>query len=362
MIPFRGTWLLATLLAVALAGLGAHPAAPASAAYTGLGFDACAAPSAKTMTAWLSSPYRAVGIYVGGSNRGCSQPNLTSSWVTAQAAAGWKFIPTYVGLQAPGSSCGSCAEIDPDRAESQGKAAAVDAAAKMRALGLGPGNPVYFDMEHYKRGGTNTLAALAFLAAWTKQLHADGYTSGVYSSASSGIADLVAAYGTGYTEPDAIWIANWNGLKTTSDPYVPDAYWAEHQRLHQYRGGHKETYGGVSVNIDSNYLDGPVAPESAAPSNGKRPSIKVRSRSRHKLIVNRGTWSGSIPIAYKYQWKRCNRFAGKCRVLRGATHLVYRPGRRDVGHRLRVVVTATNAVGVARASAVTRRIKKDLLP
>ncbi len=358
----RSPWSLAALLTTAVVALGAAPTTPASAAYTGLGFDACAAPAAATMNAWLSSPYRAVGIYVGGVNRGCSQPNLTSAWVGAVAAAGWKFIPTYVGLQAPGSSCGSCSEIDPDHAASQGKAEANDAAAKMLALGLGPGNPIYFDMEHYKRGGTNTLTALAFLGAWTTQLHAEGYTSGVYSSASSGIADLVAAYGTGYTEPDAIWIANWNGLKTTSDPYVPDAYWPARQRLHQYRGGHKETHGGVSVNVDSNYLDGPVAPETASPRNSRRPTIKVRSKSRHKLIASSGTWSGSRPITYKYQWKRCDRTAGRCRAVRGATHLVFRTGRRDVGHRLRVVVTATNAVGVAHASTVTRRIKKNLLP
>ena len=48
-------------------------------AFTGLGFDACAAPSSRTMTAWAASPYRAIGVYIGGSNRGCSQPNLTST-------------------------------------------------------------------------------------------------------------------------------------------------------------------------------------------------------------------------------------------------------------------------------------------
>ncbi|MGN6253535.1 MAG: glycoside hydrolase domain-containing protein, partial [Solirubrobacterales bacterium] len=78
-----------------------------SAVFTGLGFDACSAPSAKAMTAWKSSPYRAVGVYIGGVNRACSQPNLTPEWVAEQTEAGWHLIPTYVGPQAPTSSCSS---------------------------------------------------------------------------------------------------------------------------------------------------------------------------------------------------------------------------------------------------------------
>src|SRR5215203_1356744 len=98
-----------------------------------------------------------------------------------------------------------------------------------------------------------------FLAAWTGRLHKDDYVSGVYSSASSGIRDLAIRYRSDYRVPDDIWIANWDGRRTTDDPYVPDSYWSNHQRIRQYRGGHTETYRGVSINIDSNYLDGAVA-------------------------------------------------------------------------------------------------------
>ena len=93
------------------------------------------------------------------------------------------------------------------------------------------------------------------MAAWTSSLHGDGYHSGVYSSAASGITDLVSRYGTGYLEPDHIWIADWNGQQTVSSPYVPTSEWANHQRIHQYQGGHYATYAGVTMNIDSDYLD-----------------------------------------------------------------------------------------------------------
>jgi hypothetical protein len=223
--------------------------------FTGLGFDACSTPSARTMAAWDASPFRAIGVYIGGANRACSQPNLTSTWVAGVTADGWHLIPTYVGLQAPTSSCSSCAKLSSSQATAQGAAAAVDAVAQASAVAIGPGSPIYFDMEAYTRTSSATAATLAVLEAWTEKLHSLGYLSGVYSSSSSGIADLAGAIGSGYVEPDDIWIANWNGSQTTTDPVVPAGAWTPHARIHQYQGGHNETYGGATINIDSDYVD-----------------------------------------------------------------------------------------------------------
>jgi hypothetical protein len=242
--------------------LRVHPAAVTHAqahavTYAGLGFDACTAPSTSAMSAWSASPYRAIGVYIGGVNSACSQPNLTSSWVAGQTAAGWHLILTYVGLQGSGACGGSCATISSSSASSQGAAAANDAVAHAQALGIPPGNPIYDDMEQYSSSASSTV--LAYLSGWTTQLHADGYLSGVYSSASSGISDLVKSYGTGYAEPDDIWIAHWNNQQTTSDSYVPSGDWPGAQRIHQYDGAHNETYGGVTINIDGDYLNGDTA-------------------------------------------------------------------------------------------------------
>ncbi|MGH2842446.1 MAG: DUF1906 domain-containing protein, partial [Solirubrobacteraceae bacterium] len=240
----------------------ASPAAP-GALYNGLGFDTCAAPSANAMSAWGSaSPYAAVGIYIGGAEMACAQPNLTASWVSAESAAGWHLIPIYVGLQSPSvSGCKGCAPMSttPATAAAQGAAAAQDAVVQAETLGIGAGNPIYDDMEGYTQNTTATAAVLAFLQAWTQQLHAGGYLSGVYSSAASGIADLVSQVGTTYVEPDDIWIADWNNLQTVSDPYVPATDWASAQRLHQYSGGHTEADGDVTLNVDDDYLDGAAA-------------------------------------------------------------------------------------------------------
>jgi len=239
--------------------------------FTGLGFDACTAPSSRSMSAWEASPYRAIGVYIGGSNRGCSQPNLTASWVDAQTDAGWHLIPTYVGLQAPTSSCDSCAKLSASRAILQGEEAAVDAVAQAAAVAMGPGSPIYFDMESYTRTASATTATLVFLEAWTEKLHSLGYVSGVYSSSASGIADLAAQLGEDYSLPDNLWFANWNGQASTTDPYVPAGGWSDHQRIHQYRGGHDESYGGVTINIDSNYVDAGTVGTAASPTTNEDP-------------------------------------------------------------------------------------------
>jgi hypothetical protein len=275
------------------------------AVYTGLGFDACSTPSTSQMSAWSASPYRAVGVYIGGTNMACSQDNLTSTWVSTQSAAGWHLIPIYVGLQAPSNGCG-CASMSSSSAAAQGTAAAHDAVSKAEAIGLSAGNPIYTDMEGYDTTSSNTTAVMAFLQAWTNQLHASGYKSGVYSSASSGIRDLASRWGSAYKEPDDIWIANWNGAKNTTDANAPSADWASHQRLHQYQGDHNESYGGDTINIDGDYVDGATAATGTVSTFvAVAPSLSVSPEAGGAIDL-RPSWSGASGVS---DW----------RVLAGAT-------------------------------------------
>lgn len=230
---------------------GPHPGT-----FTGLGFDTCAAPSGSAMTAWLQSPYRAIGIYIGGVNRGCEQRNLTKAWVADQQAKGWRFFPLYVGLQAPCTTYQR--RIDPAQAAAQGRAAADDAVTKARGLGLVARSTIILDMERYPSGNAAcSTAVLTFSSAWTARLHDHGYLSGLYTDTrSAGLPDHVAAYSRpGHLRPDVLDFANWNGVRTTSDPAVPATHWAPKRRMKQYQGDHHETWGGVRINIDSNYLD-----------------------------------------------------------------------------------------------------------
>ncbi|GAA5027060.1 glycoside hydrolase domain-containing protein [Actinopolymorpha pittospori] len=226
----------------------------------GSGFDACAAPSLQTMRAWLASPHRGVGIYIGGVNRACPDGNLDATWVRSIARLGWRTTPIYVGRQAP---CAFQDDLGPIRSANpgqQGIDAAVDAMARAKKFGLGPGTAIYFDMEGYdNRIASCSRIVLTFLSAWTKRLHDGGYLSGVYSSAASGISDLSGAYlSSTYVRPDAVWIARWDGRASVwGERYAPNDQWGMHQRIKQYRGPHVETWGGRSIEIDSNRVDGP---------------------------------------------------------------------------------------------------------
>ena len=101
-------------------------------------------------------------------------------------------------------------------------------------------------------------SALSFLSGWTRQIRALGYLSGVYSSAGSGIVALDNARvnrPTSFNLPDQIWIARWDGGANTTTSYIREDGWTPHARVKQYQGGHDETWGGVKINIDRNFLD-----------------------------------------------------------------------------------------------------------
>jgi hypothetical protein len=247
--------------AYARAAAAPRAATSTSSVFIGNGFDTCAAPSESAMQKWMtSSPYRAANIYIGGAERACGDGQLSATWVSHVRAMGWRLIPTYVGFQAPCNSFSHELSADPAVATTQGQQNADDAIARAQTFGLPAGSPIYFDMENYSRSATGCSAAvLAFLSGWTTELHAKGWQSGAYGSGGSLVTDLSAQWGTGYPEPDDLWFANWNNLDSAyGDQYVPDSQWTGHRRIHQWHGGKTESYGGVSINIDGDGVDGQV--------------------------------------------------------------------------------------------------------
>ena len=121
-------------------------------------------------------------------------------------------------------------------------------------------------MEAYNNTDAACVAAVrAFISSWVGQLHAAGFVAGMYSSLCSGIVDQAAIYNNpAYNRLDAVWIAAWNNTPNifgfTGVCAVSDSLWTFHQRIHQYQGQHSESYGGVTIFIDSDAVDGPVFP------------------------------------------------------------------------------------------------------
>jgi hypothetical protein len=103
-------------------------------------------------------------------------------------------------------------------------------------------------------------------------------------------------------------------------------------------------------------------PPPPAPSNTALPTISGTVIQGHVLSASQGSWTGS-PTSYGYQWQRCGVTGGGCSSVSGATHNTYSLGSGDVGHTLRVVVSATNRGGTASAiSAASIPVTAPLPP
>ncbi|MPZ00241.1 MAG: DUF1906 domain-containing protein [Actinophytocola sp.] len=269
----------------------------------GLAFDTCTAPTVDQMRAWRSSPYRGVGVYIGGPNRTCAQPELTADWVDQVSRMPWRIIPIYMGRQAPCTFRGpGSVNINPDLPKRQGVASARDAIAQARAIGLTPGSAIYGDMEHYDANQPACRrTVLRYLTGWTKELHRNGYLSGVYAHLYSGAKHLSEAYhSTAYARPDALWIARWDGDSSLSGwQDIPDNQWARGQRGKQYRGDHNETHGGVTLNIDSDRFHAPVATVSRTFRVTSTSPLNARSGPSPRYPVVRTHAPGSTV------WVRC---------------------------------------------------------
>jgi len=225
------------------------------------GFDTCTAPSLSTMQAWRAK-YGAIAIYIGGQMMACDYGNLSASWVRQAEAMGWSLMPTFVGLQAPCDDFSG--KISLSQAAAQGTAAANQAIGDARGLGLGSGSPAYYDMEAYDRTNASCrTAVLTFLDAWDRQLTAQGYVSGVYSSADSAAYDLqhtTTIAGHALAEPQAMWFALWdNATNLTGSPYMNSSVWPQSSRSKQYAGNQTVAVGGISLNIDADLVHSAVA-------------------------------------------------------------------------------------------------------
>ena len=89
----------------------------------------------------------------------------------------------------------------------------------------------------------------------------------------------------------------------------------------------------------------------APPANTGVPSISGTTTDGQTLTTTNGSWSGTPPLTYAYQWRDCDANGANCQDIAGATGQTYTLGHSDVGSTIRVVVTATNSAGSASASS-----------
>ena len=100
----------------------------------------------------------------------------------------------------------------------------------------------------------------------------------------------------------------------------------------------------------------PPTPQAGAtaPSLGTAPAVSGTPQQGQTLTASTGTWNGTAPMTYAYQWFYCDQTGGNCAPIVGYTQSTYKPVVYDVGGRNKVRVTATNGAGSAQAySALT---------
>jgi hypothetical protein len=98
---------------------------------------------------------------------------------------------------------------------------------------------------------------------------------------------------------------------------------------------------------------GQAAVPSAKPTPKTPPTISGTAEVGLTLTATRGTWKNS-PTTFHFAWERCDATGGACLAIGGATAKIYTLTATDIGHTLRVAVTARNSDGSTTAvSAAT---------
>jgi len=105
-----------------------------------------------------------------------------------------------------------------------------------------------------------------------------------------------------------------------------------------------------------------IALAATAPVNQTPPTISGAPEDGQTLTARPGQWSGTLPIAYAYQWQRCAADGTSCGDLAGETASRYAVTAADVGATLRVVVTASNSVGSSSAASAPTAVVSGQSP
>jgi 3-phytase len=96
-----------------------------------------------------------------------------------------------------------------------------------------------------------------------------------------------------------------------------------------------------------------------APQNSVAPAILGSPSDGSRLTASPGEWGGMTPMAFAYRWRRC---ADECTDIAGATRPAYTLTSADVGARMAVRVTATNAAGSATADSAASAVVVPTAP
>ena len=235
--------------------------------------SASARPRRRWTPGCARSPFLAVGIYISGDSRGCRhQPNLTPKWVATQLRKGWRLLPITLGPQA---SCHPSFPRYDDDESIRRSPASTDRypPARRQAHGRRPrprsrppgarhrrGQHALVRPRGLRRHQHRTAASRRsrFLSAWTDEaarprLRLRRLLQRRVRHQDARRRPRRPARRVHPPRPDLDRPLGRQGQHQTD--YIRDDGWLPGGRMKQYQGGHNETWGGVTINIDRNWLD-----------------------------------------------------------------------------------------------------------
>jgi len=160
---------------------------------------------------------------------------------------------------------------------------------------------------------------------------------------------LTASTGSWSGTPPIEYTYQWQRCKEAKCTAIPGATHASYTASAEDVGGTLEvTVTAKNTAGSASSTSAPTGPVRAAPPvNVEPPTISGTAREGQTLTASTGSWTGTPPLEYTYQWESCDSLGGACLPVEGATSSTFVPGPAETGDTLRVIVTASNTGGSA---------------
>jgi GH25 family lysozyme M1 (1,4-beta-N-acetylmuramidase) len=211
--------------------------------------------------------------------------------------------------------------------------------------------PPVLDLE--ATGSLAPAALAAWTQAWLDQVEArTGVKAVIYGSPNfwqTKLANSASFAFAGYP----LWVAHWT---KDGSPLVPAGNWAGRGWTFWQWSDCLSIPGVTSRCTDGDRFNGPntatgaiVLAAGGAPSSSLAPLVVGTPQAGKLLAAVPGRWNGAKPVAFAYQWQRCDAAGAGCVPVSGATGETYTPTAADAGHALVVAVTAQGPAGSAAA-------------
>ncbi len=232
--------------------------------------------------------------------------------------------------------------------------------------------PVTADVEHtldvvvtaHNSAGSGSATSAQTAVVTNEAVPPAPTASFTYSPTSPEVGQSVKFDATGSTCPDGPCTYEWSNDGSPVQPIPPQFPLGSGQTISLKFSSAGTKYMrllvadllGRTATVEHNVTvepEPPPPPPPTPPSNTSAPTVSGAAQVGQTLTAHNGTWSGTTPITYTYQWQR------SATNITGASGSTYTPVTADVEHTLDIVVTAHNSAGSESAtSAPTAAVTK----